>query len=675
MTATMPLIGLQVNTAAPSGSLCKNPSARYGMARWTSSTVTPDARGFYMGADTAATTMTYEAVPAVAGQWVGTWYAALATPFAGSYRQVTAYVSFWNSSNVQIGSEVTLRNQVWDGGPPVAVGGSGSNPGAAVAPSGTATARIRYASPAAAGSTSLWVNRIAIRVASTQSAAAATLPSPVWTDVLADSISIETVSGVELSGVEETLQTGSLILKARGVNLDPANGAFRRGAEARLFRAITDSPEIWSGVVEVADATYDDKGKANVTITCLDSARTLADASAGTLPGGTFGQQVAAACYAAGLGVKDSAGNFISASTGVASRDDSATPETWLKRITNTHGGAVYIDAQGTPRALTASDLPTTTAATFSDNPADTGGLKYTDIEVAYGSRSLTNALTIKRINIDEDEDAGKVYGPFIASDSELAYGRSSAEVETVGGVPVDIATRILSTYGNPRRFVSSLTVNARDNLSAVLALKPYDKVRVKRSTLVDDFYRIMSVEHTVTPDSWVTTFTFKPLETTETVDLMVPEMGADTGPGDIAGAGFPRLARRSRSTTQNVTSGTSTVVLWTQELNSEGIAYNASNGRLTVPRNGRYHVTTSLAFPPNATGARVVDVRVNGTNFIRGRVSAWASTDNIVSASQTLRLSAGDYIDVVAAQNSGSTLAIQTDTNATFVSIAYVGP
>lgn len=668
---TLPSLVLEVNTAALSASLCRNASAKHGLARWTTTTVTPDARGFYMGADTAATTMTYEPVAASPGQWVGTWYAALATPYAGAYRQVFAYVSFWNASNVQIGAEVMVRNQIWDGGPPISVGGSGSNPGAALAPSGTVTARIRYASPADAGSTSIWVNRIAIRVASTQSAASAPLPVPVWTTITNSGLRVDVEGGAVVEGVDDVIEPGALVAVLTDPSLDPATStAFRRGNEIRLKRANGDL--IWSGVVENADADYRKDNRLTVTVVATDAGRALHDATTPTLPGGTFSEQIAAACYSAGLGARDTAGNFLTASTGIASREDNASAATWVKRIVATHGGAVWIDADGIPRAVASPS--TTPVTTLSDNPADSG-LKYTDISLAYGSRSLVNALTVKRINEEEDEPQGKVYGPYIALESDLAYGRVSAEVEIVGGSPSTIASRILGVYSEPRRFPSEVTVNALDDLNGTLAITPYSAVRVKRSTLFNDVVRVLKVVHNITPTSWFTTFYFKPLETPSTVDVLVPSAGADTGPGDVAGAGFPRLARRSRSTTVNTTSGTSLVVLWNQELSDEGIAYSAANGRFTIPRNGRYMISASLTFPANATGARVVDVRRNGSALLRGRVAAWASTDNIVSASAPVRLSANDYLDVVALQNSGSTLALQADTNSTFVSIAYIGP
>ncbi|WP_311209376.1 MULTISPECIES: hypothetical protein [unclassified Aeromicrobium] len=678
MSATLPFLSLEIS-ATNTGSRCLNPDARYGLARWTATGVTADAAGFFMGQPNSGTsTMTYDPILVSEGQWVGTTYAPTVANSSGGggFRQVSSFVDFYNGATLL--TSVEVRRILWQpGSGPVISGGSTVNQGAAQAPASTTNARVRHTSTGGSSAASVWLRRIAIRVAGNRVDAGRGLSAETWTPIVAKALSIETETGVDVEGVDETIAADSLIVTITDPTLDGATStALRRGTAIRLRRAGGSSDPIWTGTIETADTDYEKDGRTLIDVVATGSGRTLNDAAAPILTGATFTEQGASACAAAGLGLQDFAGAFAAASTALLARDDSANAATWLKRLVATHGAAIYIDANGAPRYLTAGQLAITRtpALTFTDVPGQ-AGVRYTGLKLAYGSRALVNALNVRKINLAEVDPSGVVYGPYVAVDSELDYGRVSADVEIVDGVPSTIAQRLLGAYATPRRFPTELTVDTLDNLASILALYPYRAVRVVRNGLFDEVVRVASISHKITATGWKTTLKFKPLETSTTVELQVPTAGSETGPRDVVMVDFPQLAHRTRSAaTQALPNNTTTVVAFDGQVAGEGIPYDSATRTFTIVRDGRYHLSASSGISPNATGARVLDLRVNGTARFRSRIVGWASTDNIVAAGGSMRLKAGDTIDVALLQNSGAALTIVNQAASTFITIAHLG-
>ncbi len=673
MTATADLLVLEVNPTQPSGNICRNPSARYGMARWESisaTPVTPTARGFDMGAGDVATIMLSEPFTMAAGQWTDARYRPVARGSSASPRRVTISARYYTSAGAANGSAV-ISQLIWrdaqDGGGPVVE----TAPAARQAPSGTASVRIEVAADVGTNNR-LVLADFAIGVAATAAAATIGVAAPAWTPILASGLRVDTESGVEVDGVSETIMPGTLVVTLTDAALDPASSnALGRGGEVRLRRP--NGATVWTGNIETADATYNKNGTINITVVATDAGRPLADASVPTLPGGTFFEQVAAACYAAGFGVRDKDLNFVAASTGVASRDDSATAVTWLKRVVATHGGAVYVDTDNRPRVLAAADLGTTPVATFSDTDAD--ALKYDAIGMTYGSASHVNSLTITRINVDEAEDDGsKTYGPYYVPDSENVYGRKSADVEVVGGSAVTIATRLLAPYAVPRRFPSTVTVNALDALDTVLSIRPYSAVRVKRAGLFNEVVRVVKVEHNVVAKKWKTTFHLRPIEVAPTVDLIVPPLGPNTGPSDIVPPLAGPMSLRRRTSSITLANNSETTIPFTSSTVGDGITYSTSTNRWTVPKDGRYGITASLGWSPNATGARALNIYHGNSIVARTRMNGFSGGSNIHDKHAYIKAKAGDQVYVTGNQTSGGDLNINGGDGETFAAITYLG-
>jgi hypothetical protein len=84
---------------------------------------------------------------------------------------------------------------------------------------------------------------------------------------------------------------------------------------------------------------------------------------------------------------------------------------------------------------------------------------------------------------------------------------------------------------------------------------------------------------------------------------------------------------------------------------------FDNANDRITVDQDGFYNITANVGFATNATGRRLVQIFVNGSD--RGSVQVTASTagSTLISVSTNVYLVATDYVEVHALQQSGGAL------------------
>jgi hypothetical protein len=92
------------------------------------------------------------------------------------------------------------------------------------------------------------------------------------------------------------------------------------------------------------------------------------------------------------------------------------------------------------------------------------------------------------------------------------------------------------------------------------------------------------------------------------------------------------------------------------------------NTSRLTVPANcdGWYIISGGALFEANATGVRGLRVRLNGSTYIQEILlnNLGASFGTRVQITTQYYLSAGDYIELQAYQNSGGNLNVQVSNN-----------
>lgn len=91
----------------------------------------------------------------------------------------------------------------------------------------------------------------------------------------------------------------------------------------------------------------------------------------------------------------------------------------------------------------------------------------------------------------------------------------------------------------------------------------------------------------------------------------------------------------------------------------------SVNTGRLTVPTGcgGKYVIGADIEFAANATGSRLIRLRVNGATNI-AQVQYPSSSGTYASAlaiSSVYALSAADYVEVVVLQDSGGALNVTT--------------
>jgi hypothetical protein len=108
---------------------------------------------------------------------------------------------------------------------------------------------------------------------------------------------------------------------------------------------------------------------------------------------------------------------------------------------------------------------------------------------------------------------------------------------------------------------------------------------------------------------------------------------------------------------------GSTTVLAFDSERYDTASMHDTSTdtSRLVAPVTGIYAITVSVAWAADASGRRTVHLRRNGGASIAVAQSAAAGGDEVGMALATLaRLEAGDYVEVLAQQTSGSNLNIQ---------------
>lgn len=117
-----------------------------------------------------------------------------------------------------------------------------------------------------------------------------------------------------------------------------------------------------------------------------------------------------------------------------------------------------------------------------------------------------------------------------------------------------------------------------------------------------------------------------------------------------------------------SLTTGTLTLLTFNSEYyDLSGWHSTASNtSRLTVPVDGKYFFWACVQFAANGTGTRILYLRVNGTTYfgMQHNPTTEVAFAHITCVTGMVSLSASDYVEVLAYQNSGSTLNAEQASN-----------
>jgi hypothetical protein len=138
---------------------------------------------------------------------------------------------------------------------------------------------------------------------------------------------------------------------------------------------------------------------------------------------------------------------------------------------------------------------------------------------------------------------------------------------------------------------------------------------------------------------------------------------------GTLGGVLSYRGARVYKSTNQSLSNASATLVTWDSESHDTSTIHDNStnNSRLTVPAGvTRVRVNAFVSFQANTTGERLVYLlKSNSVNYdgyvevIQAAVQLAGYKTNVQLASPVLTVTAGDYFEVMAYQNSTGALNV----------------
>jgi len=502
---------------------------------------------------------------------------------------------------------------------------------------------------------------------------------PVWQNMLGKSYSIKTASGMDVDGVTDRPFTGSLSAVLSDPLFDPVNNPrMRPGRKIRLMAVdqLSGQPfELWSGRIATLDNSYAG-GRLRTSITATDAIAELANVPVPRGVSGTFGVRVQAIMNQTAVPyvVVDPSAALPSA---VIDNQDNASALDQLVWARNSMRGTFYVGPSGKIHAFAAGQLSTSAYLTFSDSKADAGAIYYTDVDCNFGSQALVNQLMVQRHNVDETEDGGqKTYGPYTNSASVASWGVRSATLDVNDGVPSTLAAAALAVYANPSIFASGLRFNARDHFDKLGSLIPFAPVNVKFSKAgLDTKYRVLSIEHDITPERWETAVKFRPMETPSSVSVTNPPAGANTGPTDVTPPQPGILGSRYRNANFDVASGSMVTIPYNVADEMDGIAWDGANNRWVIPRDGRYSIHATARNSQGSGVITVIQINVNGNGVARSHELILAGTDRTDQVSAIKKLAAGDVVSASFLPSGGNGAQIRGDgSRDTRFTIAYLG-
>ena len=146
------------------------------------------------------------------------------------------------------------------------------------------------------------------------------------------------------------------------------------------------------------------------------------------------------------------------------------------------------------------------------------------------------------------------------------------------------------------------------------------------------------------------------------------------TGAATLAAAGLSNAPSfvAYRNSTQSITSATNTIMVFNTEAYDTNSAYNTTDGKFTVPvgEGGKYFFSSTWIMSGMGDGTKnTIALWKNGSSYTSPYFdydsnSPTASTYLYNRIIGILTLSAGDYVQINAYQNTGGTVTTQADQN-----------
>lgn len=141
-----------------------------------------------------------------------------------------------------------------------------------------------------------------------------------------------------------------------------------------------------------------------------------------------------------------------------------------------------------------------------------------------------------------------------------------------------------------------------------------------------------------------------------------------------------PPMCEAVQNTGQSIASSSSTYYVLTLDfnyINNDGMWSSGATDRFTCVTPGTYEVSGQVTFPSNATGARQAGIASDGSatpNIVQSAAAPIAALCTVALPARKVRLNAGDYLQLLALQNSGASMTITPGYKSTFMSVKRIG-
>lgn len=129
------------------------------------------------------------------------------------------------------------------------------------------------------------------------------------------------------------------------------------------------------------------------------------------------------------------------------------------------------------------------------------------------------------------------------------------------------------------------------------------------------------------------------------------------------SGSSFVGCQLEKITSLQSISNATATAITFNSEVfDSDGFHDNSTNNsRITIPsgKAGKYLITTQVSFAANASGARIIKLYKNGSEFMLPQVvdPAPATDFTVLNSTTLVNATVGDYYEIFAEQTSGGNL------------------
>jgi hypothetical protein len=278
----------------------------------------------------------------------------------------------------------------------------------------------------------------------------------------------------------------------------------------------TNGERVFTGFIDDWDLTYDLSGKSFASVSAIDGFLRLSSAE---LDSFTTTSQLSSDRITAILNRPEVAWPIANRSiaTGLTTLQADIVQENtnvlqYLQLVETTENGRFFVDRSGAVTFKNRLTIPPlTTTISFTDD-ATVNAIKYTNIEVVYGSENLYNRVTITR--------AGGT--PQVADSlaSQNLYGVAAYSIDgvllTTDTEALSLAEYLVGLYDEPELRINSITVNLHDKTPAevndLLNIEIADVVKViftpnQIGAAIDQFAIVTGIKNNIGIDRHELTF------------------------------------------------------------------------------------------------------------------------------------------------------------------------